>query len=711
MNYQFRLSEHKTKELVWHECLYYDVETAAYNQNFDDVNNLNIREVGITAFTIMLPKHILGKRRLKALQTMAVTKDVSIDDVEFMIVYYYNDQIRARTKRMLLDVLDIIAQGLKKRTYLCGFNNEFFDDLIIAERLSESVSCWQYHLTDGTRTNLYTADLYLWAKSYGLKKLEEVGEYLRLPKLQGWSSLQEFVEYNIRDVFILPNFLKLLNSHDMYALKPATASRDMVSREMFHKFQETLNIPITRVFTDQKVTDSIPLIGGRTEPYYAIGENVHCLDVNSLYPYTMANFLMPAITVWKTYTSHGKTYADGQIKHVKTSCTQTRHEEIKEFLDYCSEYLLTAAETDECITPDALRQLFETRSPWFGILYVKLNGIKHEWKQYEQQLLFYFPFARKKDGYTLFSYDPDAVYCVQFYELMWLTFFNYEILDAIEYPYFDRFVIADKIKELYEQRKELKAQGDQRERALKMLLNAGYGIFATRQRSRRACTEQNEYEKYYTLWLTSPNKDCFDVYDDATNDYVRVYARMLHSKPVLYIETGDPNQRYANNTIPIYAVAITSHGRFTLYSYMLNGILTPPEIANDYRIYYVDTDSMFCSPKLATLLQPCIGSELGQLKLEDVYEYCYFLAPKTYIARSSTSGVIKKFKGTGTQFTRLIVAQSMTSDFKIYQRTALQPNNPQKRRLMQDYSFQPTKEPEQGSEYLAKLWDQIKSAF
>jgi len=109
---------------------------------------------------------------------------------------------------------------------------------------------------------------------------------------------------------------------------------------------------------------------------------------------------------------------------------------------------------------DMLREYFEANSPWFGVLFVKLHGIRPEWKQYEQQILFYFPFARKSGAYTLFSYDPDATYCVQFYELTWLCFFDYEIVDAIHFPYHEQLPIADEIRALYDKRKEAKARGD-----------------------------------------------------------------------------------------------------------------------------------------------------------------------------------------------------------------------------------------------------------
>jgi len=153
------------------------------------------------------------------------------------------------------------------------------------------------------------------------------------------------------------------------------------------------------------------------------------------------------------------------------------------------------------------------------------------------------------------------------------------------------------------------------ERAYKILLNAGYGIWATRQHTTRSVTEQSEYATYYKLWEEAGKSHEFQIIDG--NDTITVLAYDAHPQPRFRLRIADPKQRYADNTIPIYAIATTSHARFTLYSYMLNGILTPYEIQDTHRIYYVDTDSIFCSQHLAEFLQPCIGPELDSLRLRD----------------------------------------------------------------------------------------------
>jgi len=46
MNYVFRLSKHNKHTLEWDKCLYYDVETAKWDETFDDEHRqlLNIRK-------------------------------------------------------------------------------------------------------------------------------------------------------------------------------------------------------------------------------------------------------------------------------------------------------------------------------------------------------------------------------------------------------------------------------------------------------------------------------------------------------------------------------------------------------------------------------------------------------------------------------------------------------------------------------------------
>ena len=776
-NYMFRLSDRKKKDLIFSECIYYDVETAPWD-DFpghpipdrdapiaedeteiveDYTKYLNIRKCGICSMVIFLPKHLICEKRIEQLKNFLVHREIKFfDEVTFICLSLYDDKIRTNVRNALLQALDIIAGGLRKTAYLCGYNNSGFDDLIFGDRLSEDISCFCYHLEDGKETKLFTADLRYWAKSYGFPNLKAVGKYLECPKVEQWTNKEEYIEYNIQDVFIIPLFLKLLNSHGLFALRPATAARHRISSEMFSKFQQEeiveipadekgkeptktkRMVPITRIFSDQKISDLIPLIGARTEPYHAVGKNLFYLDVNSLYPYTMVNFRFPRVIRGKTISCKNDAgqyvfYANGEIEHTKTTCGPFRRKEIQAFLDECSKYIRQGIHIGECFTAEKMRQLFEEKSPWYGVLKVKIKGIREEWKDYEQQLLKFFPFARKTGGYTLYSFDATQDYWIQFYELVYLCFFDYEIDEAVEYPYSAPFPLAEETKVRYEKRKELKAKGDAEEKAVKMLLNAGFGIFATRERVKRRIIEQNEQKRYMDLWKAS-GSDCssFIIFesglsweeekDNPNAEYKRIYVRTTHQEPIFDVETGDPNRRYGRNTIPIFAVAITSHARFSLYSYMLNGIFVPPELEENFRIFYVDTDSIFCAKGLfeQLLYGEAVGKELGQLKLENEIDKtgepiplkeAVFLAPKTYIAVGADGTPMKKMKGTGTLFTKNVVSQSAKSGFSSFTRTALRPEHVQKRRLEENLSFTATAKPEPGTATLAKLYEEVQKRY
>jgi len=51
--------------MKWNECVYYDIETAPWNENFKNGNDktyLDIRTCNICAFTLFIPKEIYKKK-------------------------------------------------------------------------------------------------------------------------------------------------------------------------------------------------------------------------------------------------------------------------------------------------------------------------------------------------------------------------------------------------------------------------------------------------------------------------------------------------------------------------------------------------------------------------------------------------------------------------------------------------------------------------
>jgi len=252
---------------------------------------------------------------------------------------------------------------------------------------------------------------------------------------------------------------------------------------------------------------------------------------------------------------------------------------------------------------------------------------------------------------------------VEFYELLWLGFFDYTILDVVETPIWSAFPAADAVRARYNLKQEAKEKGDTNTYLLqKIFLNSAYGIFGTKNRVWEPVLEEP---------LRSTIIDCF-YQQGLENPFLWTDGKTYKVQAdKVFVQNNRPDQKYAQNTVPIWAIATTSHARFVLYSYMLNAVLR-----SELQIYYTDTDSLFVNQEFVEFLQAnnCISpTEMGKFKIEGPSD-ATFLAPKTYIF-----GGQRHFKGTGQAWVRTIVAQSPRQQFTIYNRYALDPTRPQKR--------------------------------
>jgi len=252
----------------------------------------------------------------------------------------------------------------------------------------------------------------------------------------------------------------------------------------------------------------------------------------------------------------------------------------------------------------------------------------------------------------------------------------------------------------------LKKNKDKREKRDKIILNTSYGILATRRRKRTLVSEGNTYAALLETWRENGSPRVLEKV--LLNDrYVDVIAVSDKNRIRFYIQENDDKRMYVENSIPIYGIAITSCARFTLYAYMMNAIFYKMDI------HYCDTDSLICDENMYEFLKSEIDEyELGKLKLEYPNSYPMqgiFLAPKTYILVDKNGKVIKRMKGTGEVFVREIAAQSMKSEFHVYEKCALNPYRIQKRKYVGN-DFLPTEEPEVSDE-LPVLYEMVKEKF
>ena len=695
--YKFILKKPLSKSrasMKWNECVYYDIETAPWNENFKNSNDktyLDIRTCNICAFTLFIPKEIY-KEKMSLHADTTETRDIYGE--KFYVLSKY-DELRINTESALKRILDMCAK-YKKKLFLVGFNNERFDNLIFEDRIQEYTNHYRWYFENGKASHMYVADLIYWSRSYGCNSLKELGKYVGIEKKEEWNTKEEYLEYNKRDVEILVHFLKDINDAEFTHVKPATEARNIMSREFYEKLK------CEYIISSEKV-EVLPFFGGRTEPYHAIVNNARYLDTNSLYPYVMINFLYPKVLFYEPREN----VKIGRIETTYRNLSPYAKEMLMKRISLAGKRLLDKIRTREVITPKFCKELFENTVAWYGCLKVKLKSIRKEFLPYMDRILFYFPFPRKTEsGITLFSFTDKKEYWIEFYELLFLCMFDYEILDAFRVYEVDKFPNHEKILERYNRRVELKKNKDKREKRDKIILNTSYGILATRRRKRTLVSEGNTYVALLNTWRENGSPKVLEKV--LLNDrYVDVIAVSDMNRIRFYIQETDDERMYVENSIPIYGIAITSCARFTLYAYMMNAIFYKMDI------HYCDTDSLICDENMYEFLQDEIDNyELGKLKLEYPNSYPMngvFLAPKTYILVDKNGKVIKRMKGTGEVFVREIVAQSMKSEFHVYEKCALNPYRIQKRKYVGN-EFLPTEEPEVSDE-LPVLYEMVKEKF
>ena len=178
--------------------------------------------------------------------------------------------------------------------------------------------------------------------------------------------------------------------------------------------------------------------------------------------------------------------------------------------------------------------------------------------------------------------------------------------------YYDRSFYPFKayVEDLYDKRKELKAQGLSEELIYKLLLNSLYGKTGARWIEEEIPIDLNDREdfeqkiaKYPEGKLTLP--------EDASKGYMTIKRQAKGS----YIK-------------PILAVYTTSRARCLLHEYILK-----------YRAGYCDTDSIICRKDIPT------GNKIGQMKLEAEIKEGIFIKPKAYTYEDINGKHVYRFKG------------------------------------------------------------------
>lgn len=897
-DYGFRLIDKQTRDMVWRQLAYYDLETAtveelatiggarnAGHETRHTIDLLDIRTAGITSFALMIPVSLKGKGADLLLWRPSLRKfcedenvvaiEQEIHSEKFVAMAYYSEQ-RGEVLPRLTGILANLGANLKKAERglkICGYNNSRFDDLIFDGCLEEERMLHRYYIyndkseTPGyEKTKIAFMDLLPWADAYGVGGgLVNVGKWVGYAKgSRKISTPEEMLAYNIRDVTILPRFVRKINKiHErmgspcLDAFTPASGSRYFVAsklrnyiaktffdgeitREKFPKLrkltkerQEQHNTEIKQaedyrtyvnehpelykegkrylesgselpfydwiksqdpepydpmIFSSIAATQYFNLFGGRTEAFWAEADAPYYLDVNSLYPAIEAKFLFPGIERDKNHfrISEEKRHleiSERSVHRITDAGIIHDSEMARKFREgksgtYISTLAKNTYESMEIITryfaklanggwdkstPERLGRviepLFLDNKLFFGTAWVKITGVKNEFKDYAERICRYFPFPRKVGTFTTFSFHPGGIYQIQFYEVAFLALFDWHFvcfttdngfIDQTRKPVRytpSRFPIAEAMEELYKARAELKRKSkapditedekallDSEQRGIKRLLNAGYGILATKNHGRyqrvvsdagidRLFSPTSSKTEIHLPRIEGeePEKEATaEIYNELMGKWraegtpslffttlpsgknVRVRAMYNGGKGLaryFILEDMDNQAKYAQNSLPCWGLAITSGARFTLNSYILNAVFVP-----GYEVYYCDTDSIMCNEAMYTGLfeAGAIGTELGQLKNEHpdpnhgtAIQTLLALAPKSYVLVMRDGEIIPTLKGTGAVAERTIHQQGLARPYISYTRKALDPNNPQKRSLVwheeeRAYIFDPT---------------------
>ncbi len=440
--------------------------------------------------------------------------------------------------------------------------------------------------------------------------------------------------YLENDVYMLARLVDALRQAGIKYTMTRTA------RKFFYDVVSPEGIKRVKTITDEGFAPEYA--GGRTEVFKAWAGDVKVFDVNSLYPFVMARFLYPATV---------KEGEDIVIRVWKARQPQSFTAYIDSIREAVKETLLTDARR--------LKDLVEMKSVYYHAK-VRLKGIHASFKDLEDVILRYFPFSHKLKGRRVFSLNPSAVYHVEGYEVAFLAFFDFELLD-LYVSEAEKLWFAPEVERLYEERKRAKKEGDLLKVAQKkaVLVNL-YGVFGLRQETVvRKRIKRTEKEKLLPL---------FDGYRDvevieearllkAYGDAKTLNVAVLNKEYVVEEKTKDFVRVMSAPTI---ATGTTSHGRFWLLANIYHIVLN-----RGGEVYYCDTDSVFTNITLEST------DEMGGFKHEGTYRKAFFLAPKTYILEDEKGQVEIAAKGTGDALVKEFITQTFKTNFRLLRRMAI----------------------------------------
>jgi len=374
--------------------------------------------------------------------------------------------------------------------------------------------------------------------------VEQWGAFLKIPKLpkpncfkrqpKGESERKELVRYNLNDSFITYRAIKFLQlgftriGAKLRITAPSTAI-DLYRRRFLEK-------PVIQPEKDILMYMYKGYYGGRTEIIKrGFVKNLHYFDVNSLYPSVMVReYPDPASLIKTDKVSRQNIFDYEGLADVTVNAP-------KMYIPYLPYRFLDAAKQKKLI----------------------------------------FPYGVMRGHYT-------------FFELRRAVLLGYrieKIHSAVMYTktkkFFDKYV-----RELFNKRKEYKAENNPMEQLYKLMLNSLYGKFGQRIDNKQEIVHMDNV----TMNMINNSINFFQ-----TGNFM-VFNKKIGNIP-----------RFVN---PIFSIYTTAYARDVLYNLMSK---------NFNSIYYYDTDSLMTSKNYEESL------ELGELKKEFSIKSGVLVKPKMYM--------------------------------------------------------------------------------
>lgn len=517
------------KETDWQGAVYFDVETV---DTLEDMQRVKEGRVSIDEqLEFLNPRKAkyfaaglwLNRQRAKRIEGLELKKFYG------GVIYYNTEPLTAKE---IADYLLKIADLYGRKTFV-AHNGKKFDFLIFLENSALHCVKGSFYIRNG-RNYYKLVDTLDISKTFGAFSLQSLADKFKLKGKNLYTALS-LQDYNVNDVYVLMNVAKQFEKLGFEAT-PTRTSRKWIQQQL-----DSAGIEVIK----QKPIN-IDYIGGRTEPFRHLGFNVNVFDANSLYPSVMSLFQFPAL--------YGNVVALSKIVDTKR---------VEEYVKQTLEDLWS----NDFSNPFELKQAFEELFPTQGLFIVRIKGIRQdieEWqKVFAEQ---YFPFSYFADGKRYFRLVPGKFYQVQGYELAYLHFFEWELLDGWTFKA-ERLFFAEAMAELYRKRRELKEQGNDLQLLYKIIMNASYGLFGLRDIVVKCIEEYNRAIGTVFMELKEGRKTI-------DNQLVRglLYSDVIARQELFVPEKGDPvvfAKDFSAISVPVWATHITSSARFWLHAVML----------------------------------------------------------------------------------------------------------------------------------------------